>query len=304
MGRRPCCDKIGLKKGPWTVDEDQKLRDFIQINGTKYCWRTVPQRAGLLRCGKSCRLRWANYLRPDLKNDQLSKKEENLVIHLHSQLGNKWSKIASHLPGRTDNYIKNYWHNHIKKNFHNMRIDSITHNPLLPRSPTDDHRNKSRKKVRKSREELRDQHKIRGIDETPLLEEPIIPNSDNLNPAGGNLTIDTAFSVDQIPMIQPHEIVIPPLSDHLPSNNCSPSSFPTPSTSTKNFSSSTIYLVCKKLKSLPFWHSNDPCKDYNGHTGCSDEGHFHDWDWLLNGFDFDKIDLEMVKPPPDDESHD
>ncbi|XP_074326724.1 transcription factor MYB20-like [Apium graveolens] len=290
MGRRPCCDKVGLKKGPWNADEDQKLRDFIQTNSTKFCWRAVPQRAGLVRCGKSCRLRWANYLRPGLKNDFLSKQDEKLVIHLHSQFGNKWSKIASHLPGRTDNYIKNYWHNHIKKKLTNKRIDSIkkkklTHKALSRHPPDDHHHIKSRRKSRRSREEMHVQHKSKGTDETSLFEESIIPKDDNLDLAMGNLTIDTGFSVDEIPLIQPHEILnIAPLYDHLPSYH------PTSSTSTNYISSSTINLLCEKLKSLPYWHSNGSCKDYNGNTGYSEEGDITDWDWLLNDFNIDNIE--------------
>jgi transcription factor MYB, plant len=44
---------------------------------------------GVERCGKSCRLRWINYLRPDLKRGAFSHEEEDLIIHLHSMLGNK-----------------------------------------------------------------------------------------------------------------------------------------------------------------------------------------------------------------------
>lgn len=130
MGRQPCCDKVGLKKGPWTAEEDQKLISFILNNG-HCCWRAVPKLAGLLRCGKSCRLRWTNYLRPDLKRGVLSESEEQLIIDLHSQLGNRWSKIAAHLPGRTDNEIKNYWNTHIKKKLKRMGIDPVTHRPII-----------------------------------------------------------------------------------------------------------------------------------------------------------------------------
>ncbi|CAM0150924.1 unnamed protein product [Urochloa decumbens] len=134
MGRQPCCDKVGLKKGPWTAEEDQKLVSFLLNNG-QCCWRAVPKLAGLLRCGKSCRLRWTNYLRPDLKRGLLSEEEEKMVIHLHAELGNRWSKIASHLPGRTDNEIKNHWNTHIKKKLKKMGIDPVTHKPLQPAPP-------------------------------------------------------------------------------------------------------------------------------------------------------------------------
>ncbi|CAN6217600.1 unnamed protein product [Urochloa humidicola] len=134
MGRQPCCDKVGLKKGPWTAEEDEKLVTFLLNNG-HCCWRAVPKLAGLLRCGKSCRLRWTNYLRPDLKRGLLSPEEEKTVIDLHAELGNRWSKIASHLPGRTDNEIKNHWNTHIKKKLKKMGIDPATHKPLQPPSP-------------------------------------------------------------------------------------------------------------------------------------------------------------------------
>ncbi|CAL9187478.1 unnamed protein product [Musa hybrid cultivar] len=130
MGRAPCCDKDGLKKGPWTPEEDQKLIDYIQKHG-QGSWRTLPKKAGLARCGKSCRLRWTNYLRPDIKRGRFSFEEEEAIIHLHSLLGNKWSAIAARLPGRTDNEIKNYWNTHIRKRLLRMGIDPVTHTHRL-----------------------------------------------------------------------------------------------------------------------------------------------------------------------------
>ncbi|CAN1264830.1 Transcription factor MYB17 [Linum perenne] len=116
MGRTPCCDKNGVKKGAWSAEEDQILTDYIKKNGHG-SWRTLPKNAGLLRCGKSCRLRWTNYLRPDIKRGPFTPEEESTIIRLQGLLGNKWASIASHLPGRTDNEIKNYWNTHLRKQF-------------------------------------------------------------------------------------------------------------------------------------------------------------------------------------------
>nr|DAD45860.1 TPA_asm: hypothetical protein HUJ06_004090 [Nelumbo nucifera] len=115
MGRRPCCVEEGLNRGSWSAIEDMILTSYINLHGEGK-WRELPKRAGLKRCGKSCRLRWLNYLRPDIKRGNISKDEEDLIIKLHRLLGNRWSLIAGRLPGRrTDNEIKNYWNTKLSK---------------------------------------------------------------------------------------------------------------------------------------------------------------------------------------------
>lgn len=132
MGRSPCCEKDHTNKGAWTKEEDQKLISYIKSHG-EGCWRSLPASAGLLRCGKSCRLRWINYLRPDLKRGNFTLEEDDLIIKLHSLLGNKWSLIATRLPGRTDNEIKNYWNTHVKRKLIRGGIDPATHRPIKAR---------------------------------------------------------------------------------------------------------------------------------------------------------------------------
>ncbi|KAG8062651.1 hypothetical protein GUJ93_ZPchr0003g18009 [Zizania palustris] len=105
---------VVLKKGPWTSAEDAVLVQHVRQHGEGN-WNMVQRMTGLLRCGKSCRLRWTNHLRPNLKKGSFSPEEELLIAQLHAQLGNKWARMASHMPGRTDNEIKNYWNTRTKR---------------------------------------------------------------------------------------------------------------------------------------------------------------------------------------------
>lgn len=129
MGRHSCCLKQKLRKGLWSPEEDEKLFNHITRFGIG-CWSSVPKQAGLQRCGKSCRLRWINYLRPDLKRGMFSQQEEDLIMSLHEVLGNRWAQIAAQLPGRTDNEIKNFWNSCLKKKLMKQGIDPTTHKPL------------------------------------------------------------------------------------------------------------------------------------------------------------------------------
>ncbi|KAJ8526299.1 hypothetical protein K7X08_028776 [Anisodus acutangulus] len=260
MGRQPCCDKVGLKKGPWTVEEDKKLITFILNNG-QCCWRAIPKLSGLLRCGKSCRLRWTNYLRPDLKRGLLSEYEEKMVIDLHAQLGNRWSKIASHLPGRTDNEIKNHWNTHIKKKLKKMGIDPITHKPLstitndqIPSNILEKPENNQLYKQEKIQEILMPQIHIESspIDQSVVTDVNLEDDDDNNNnttrmSCTNNVesTIvevnNNVFCTDEVPLIEPHEILVPNSQES------------TPSTSSTSSSSSNILEDLKFLPSFDEW---------------------------------------------------
>ncbi|CAO2148601.1 unnamed protein product [Urochloa humidicola] len=123
------CEEEGrgpyMKKGHWSPDEDERLYTQITNYGVG-TWSTVAELAGLQRSGKSCRLRWMNYLRPDLKKQPISKQEEDLIISLQKVMGNRWSAIAARMPGRTDNDIKNYWNARIRKK--TRKTDVKVHN--------------------------------------------------------------------------------------------------------------------------------------------------------------------------------
>ncbi|KAJ1381498.1 SANT/Myb domain [Sesbania bispinosa] len=87
---------VVLKKGPWTPAEDDILVDYVKKHGEGN-WNAVHKHTGLLRCGKSCRLRWTNHLRPNLKKGAFTTEEERLIAELHAKMGNKWARMAAHL---------------------------------------------------------------------------------------------------------------------------------------------------------------------------------------------------------------
>lgn len=179
MGRPPCCDKIGVKKGPWTPEEDIILVSYIQEHGPGN-WRAVPTNTGLLRCSKSCRLRWTNYLRPGIKRGNFTEHEEKMIIHLQALLGNRWAAIASYLPQRTDNDIKNYWNTHLKKKLKKLQGHD-------DHSCQDDHSSTSHESISKGQWERRLQTDIQmakqalcealSLDKTPPANNTNVPAS-------------------------------------------------------------------------------------------------------------------------------
>ncbi|KAE9602736.1 putative transcription factor MYB-HB-like family [Lupinus albus] len=130
MVRSPCCEKEHTRKGPWSKEEDDRLTRHIMFHGIGRSWRVLPREAGLNRCGKSCRLRWINYLQPGVKRGNFTLLENIMIMNLHAQLGNKWSTIAGRLPGRTDNEIKNHWNTNLKHFLLADGTDPRTHKPL------------------------------------------------------------------------------------------------------------------------------------------------------------------------------
>ncbi|GLJ47265.1 hypothetical protein SUGI_0998080 [Cryptomeria japonica] len=140
MGRSPpsCSKHSAINRGAWTAKEDMILREYITNHGEER-WSSIPIKAGLCRSGKSCRLRWMNYLRPDIKRGNISADEEELIIRLHGLLGNRWSLIAGRLPGRTDNEIKNFWSTKLSKKCLPQNQPPPSPNKKLNLTPPGDH---------------------------------------------------------------------------------------------------------------------------------------------------------------------
>ncbi|CAL4903218.1 unnamed protein product [Urochloa decumbens] len=124
-----------MRKGPWTEEEDAQLVRFVRLFGERR-WDFLAKVSGLRRTGKSCRLRWVNYLHPDLRRGRITAGEERLIVELHARWGSRWSRIARSLPGRTDNEIKNFWRTRTRKKaledrrLHGKEATAATGSPL------------------------------------------------------------------------------------------------------------------------------------------------------------------------------
>ncbi|RCV42282.1 hypothetical protein SETIT_9G204400v2 [Setaria italica] len=104
-----------MKKGKWSKEEDNLIKNHVEKYGIGRSWQALSNTLGLKRCGRSCRSRWLNYLRPGLKHGNFTLAEERIICEMYSKRGSCWSVIAAQLPGRTDLAIKNYWNSTLKK---------------------------------------------------------------------------------------------------------------------------------------------------------------------------------------------
>lgn len=200
MGRAPCCAKVGLHKGPWTPKEDALLTKYVQAHGEGQ-WKSLPKKAGLLRCGKSCRLRWMNYLRPDIKRGNITPEEDDLIIRMHSLLGNRWSLIAGRIPGRTDNEIKNYWNTHLSKKLMRNQETSCDDDVTTNKVVADQKEGGSKKKKNNKRKRKDDKMKGSNNEEEEktqiYLPKPIrikalnLPRTTTTTDSGNSLTFDS-----------------------------------------------------------------------------------------------------------------
>ncbi|KAK9079530.1 hypothetical protein SSX86_001202 [Deinandra increscens subsp. villosa] len=173
MGRSPCCEKTGLKTGRWTAEEDETLVKYIQSNG-EGSWKSLPKNAGLMRCGKSCRLRWINYLRGDLKRGNFTVEEDEMIVMLHKAFGNRWSMIASHLPGRTDNEIKNYWNARLSRQSYRFFINKNTTKTSIDISTLVNQKKRRTGRVSRSVAKKYNQDKSPSLSTTKISNPPMV----------------------------------------------------------------------------------------------------------------------------------
>nr|CAD1820961.1 unnamed protein product [Ananas comosus var. bracteatus] len=122
-GRAPCCDKANVKKGPWSPEEDRKLKEYIETYGTGGNWIALPQKAGKVKMAKLSETQHKTW---DFSDD-----EDRIICNLFASIGSRWSIIAAQLPGRTDNDIKNYWNTKLKKKLMGKHFSILT--PTKPR---------------------------------------------------------------------------------------------------------------------------------------------------------------------------
>ena len=109
------------KLGRWCAEEDERVRMHVEMYGTQ-SWAQISRELNntyhdgrSVRLGKHCRERWYNHLNPDLKKTEWTAEEDQILLSLYQEMGSSWSKIAKHIPGRTENHVKNRWNSLARK---------------------------------------------------------------------------------------------------------------------------------------------------------------------------------------------
>ncbi|KAK1262523.1 Transcription factor GAMYB [Acorus gramineus] len=190
-----------MRKGPWTAEEDEILMDYVAKYGPRD-WSSIRSKGLLPRTGKSCRLRWVNKLKPDLKTGcKFSAEEERIVIELQARFGNKWARIATYLQGRTDNDVKNFWSTRQK------RLARILQTPTTTTTMTATQRNHGKSPVC---------HEMPALEVVQLPDlEPGLPVLEPIN-ADENLCFDDPMKfLPSFPqLLQPLEMEFPQLAEN------------------------------------------------------------------------------------------
>ena len=115
------------KTGPkaWSKHEDELLLNIVHSMQWPMKWTVVAQSLPE-RTGKQCRERYVNHLNPRLKVTDWGVPEDATVFYLYDKIGSHWAKMSKIIPGRTDNGIKNRFHNirrqYEREDEHRMRI--------------------------------------------------------------------------------------------------------------------------------------------------------------------------------------
>jgi hypothetical protein len=107
-----------LVKGSWTREEDETIVRFVQDSGTKDWAKLARLLTG--RTGKQCRERFKNHLDPWVVHDSWTPEADQMLIALHREFGNQWTRIATMMGRRGDNAIKNRWNTTLKKRIERM----------------------------------------------------------------------------------------------------------------------------------------------------------------------------------------
>jgi len=121
-----------IVKRAWTAEEDHALLQLVQGHGPRPWSQIAKELPG--RVGKQCRERWHNHVCPSVSKEEWTDAEDQLIMDLVQQMGTKWSKIATMIPGRTDNAIKNRWNSTMRRILRQQLKDEGGDSPVFQRA--------------------------------------------------------------------------------------------------------------------------------------------------------------------------